>query len=216
MSSRRNSRSEWLDRFGNGIAFSTFNPGMLERSETIVGSQPGHADVVEQGIDGPAIEGRRAQAGPDAGCIEIGELSKDSTPDPSGLEAVCPARPSGCRLDRSDGDADRARRGTDDRSLEDWQRCTGTKPAAIWGSAPSGGSGMLRSCVVTVRWAVPVASVSNIGELGVGRAAQAQRVAQLVEHRGLEVILARADLGRVRARVPVPALDIVISLVAAL
>src|SRR5579871_5814270 len=39
-------------------------------------------------------------------------------------------------------------------------------PAAIWGSAPSGGSGMLRSWVVGVRSATPGASVSYIGELG--------------------------------------------------
>src|SRR6516165_7203443 len=39
-------------------------------------------------------------------------------------------------------------------------------PAAVWGSAPAGGSGMLRSCVVTVRLVTPAASVSYIGELG--------------------------------------------------
>src|SRR5438477_294359 len=32
---------------------------------------------------------------------------------------------------------------------------SGRKPAAIWGSATAGGSGMLRSCVVTIRLATP-------------------------------------------------------------
>jgi hypothetical protein len=38
--------------------------------------------------------------------------------------------------------------------------------AAVCGSAPSVGSGMFRSCVVTVRLATPDASVSYMGEVG--------------------------------------------------
>ena len=112
----------------------------------IVSAQPDHTEVVEQHVDGAAIEGRYGRAGPAPGCREIGEPVQPGVPEPSDLGAMCRARPGRRRLDRpDDGNRDRAHRRSDDLSRGWRDRRPGTNPAAVWGSASSGGSGMFRA-----------------------------------------------------------------------
>ena len=76
--------------------------------------------------------------------------------------------------------------------------CNATEwnPAAICGSAPSGGSGMFKSCVDGASIGHPRRQRREHRRAGIGGVSKPQRVAQLVRHRRLEVILARPDLAR--------------------
>ena len=177
-------------------------PPVLERSEFTVISQLGHTtDVIEQGIDGPAIEGHRAWARADVGCIDIAERSTEDAPNPSGPEAVCRARTGRRRIRIAViGTVIALVVGLTTRAPRPRTVAPGTKPAANCGSAPDGGSGISRSCCGDD----PIGDARRQDSIHrrsrIRRVAQTQRVAKLVKHRGLEIILAGFNLGRVSAR----------------